>query len=158
MQTYTTDHSSNPPIASDSVGAFPMTNFQAPKLLYKQRSWSPDTEKEELWLRRKSIHRMGRRNESVTDEDLEELKACIELGFGFGPDSPELDPKLSDALPALRFYCAVNKQYSNGFSRSSSSTSILSDCDSDTSSCSSIFDPGTSLRTFSGWIGLFCVR
>ncbi|KAJ9159829.1 hypothetical protein P3X46_025294 [Hevea brasiliensis] len=133
-----------------------MSNFQAPQSqlrpLYKQRSWSPDTGKEELWLRRKSIHGKGHRlirskSVSVTDEDLEELKACIDLGFGFGPDSPELDPKLSDVLPGLRFYCAVNKQYSNGFSRSSSSSSIFSDSDSDASSGSSIFDLGDDPET-----------
>jgi hypothetical protein len=62
----------------------------------------------------------------VTDDDLEELKACIELGFGFGPDSSDLDPKLSDTLPALGFYCALNKQYSSCLSRSASTSSLLS--------------------------------
>ncbi|PHU11728.1 hypothetical protein BC332_18658 [Capsicum chinense] len=33
---------------------------------------------------------------SVTDEDLDERKACIELGFGF--DSPEMDQRLSDTF------------------------------------------------------------
>ncbi|EEF43685.1 zinc finger CCHC domain-containing protein 10 [Ricinus communis] len=116
--------------------------------LYKQMSWSPDTEREENWLRRKSKN-SNRRNKSVTADDLEELKGCIELGFGFGHEDNDLDPKLFDALPALGFYCAVNKHYSNSLSRSSSSSSILSDIDtaatssaSSSSSSSSIVDPG----------------
>ncbi|KAJ8766657.1 hypothetical protein K2173_001177 [Erythroxylum novogranatense] len=111
-----------------------------PRPLYKQLSWSPDTEREETWLRLKgnSKTRRLRRVKSVTDEDLEELKACIELGFGFEPESPDLDPKLSDTFPALGFYCAVNKQYSNSLSRSSSASSLSSD---GSASCS-IVDPG----------------
>ncbi|CAN1278568.1 hypothetical protein LINPERPRIM_LOCUS16674 [Linum perenne] len=80
-------------------------------------SWSPETERDEVWRRRKDENRSRRRNLSVTDDDLDELKACIELGFGFDPDSPDLDPRLSDALPALGFYCAVNKQYNHILSR-----------------------------------------
>lgn len=127
--------------------------------LYKQRSWSPDSEREEVWLRRKGNYGLGRRrSKSVTDDDLEELKACIELGFGFGPNSPDLDPRLSDALPALGFYCTVNKQYSNSLSRSSSVSSIESD--SDSGSTTSMFDPGKTLGAtifqpldWIGWIG-----
>ncbi|CAI0556931.1 unnamed protein product [Linum tenue] len=98
--------------------------------LRKILSWSPETGREEVWRRRKGNHnqksasrsRLGR---SVTDEDLDELKACIELGFGFEPDSPDLDPRLSDALPALGFYCAVNRQYNEIIlSRTSSDSSI----------------------------------
>ncbi|KAM7520473.1 hypothetical protein LguiB_019435 [Lonicera macranthoides] len=96
--------------------------------LYKQKSWSPDTYREEAWLRRKGMHdhRRERRTKSVTDEDLDELKACIELGFGF--DSPESDPHLSDTLPALGLYYAVNRQYSAAGSKSPFS-STASDCD-----------------------------
>ncbi|CAN1278570.1 hypothetical protein LINPERPRIM_LOCUS16674 [Linum perenne] len=85
--------------------------------LRKMMSWSPETERDEVWRRRKDENRSRRRNLSVTDDDLDELKACIELGFGFDPDSPDLDPRLSDALPALGFYCAVNKQYNHILSR-----------------------------------------
>ncbi|CAI9765575.1 unnamed protein product [Fraxinus pennsylvanica] len=109
-----------------------------PPALHKQNSWSPDTVREEAWTNRKKNYRMKRGKFSVTDDDLEELRACFELGFNF--DSPDLDPKLSSAFPALGFYHAVNQQYSNSFSRSSSS---LSNCDSVSSvgSPSSIFDP-----------------
>lgn len=77
---------------------------------------------------------------------MEELKACIDLGFGFG--SVEIDPKLSDTIPALELYLAVNKQYNHhSISRSSSSSSLVSD--SDISSPTTIFDAGNSpLRKF----------
>ncbi|XP_009346254.2 uncharacterized protein LOC103937991 [Pyrus x bretschneideri] len=83
-----------------------------PRPLYKQISWSPDTIREETWQRRTSISGTRRlvRSKSVSGDDLEELKACIELGFGF--DLPDVDPKLSDTLPALEFYHDVNKQCS----------------------------------------------
>ncbi|MED6197319.1 hypothetical protein PIB30_055514 [Stylosanthes scabra] len=81
--------------------------------LYKQRSWSPDVYRDEAWLRRKGNWK-NRRSRSVTDEDVDELKACIELGFGF-ESSPEVEPdqRLSDTLPALELYYAVNKSYNN---------------------------------------------
>ncbi|KAF7810972.1 uncharacterized protein G2W53_031948 [Senna tora] len=87
-----------------------------PRPLYKQQSWSPDTLREEAWQRRTVNNVAGggsrlRHSKSLSEDDLEELKACIELGFGF--DSPELDPKLSNTIPALEFYHAVNKQAEN---------------------------------------------
>uniref|UniRef100_A0A5B7B4A4 Membrane insertase YidC n=1 Tax=Davidia involucrata TaxID=16924 RepID=A0A5B7B4A4_DAVIN len=106
----------------------------APAPLYKQKSWSPDTCRDEAWLKRKGNHdRRKRRSKSVTDEDLDELKACIELGFGF--DSPEMDQRLSDTLPALGLYYAVNKQYYDSVSKPSSSSSPLG-------SPHTIFGPG----------------
>lgn len=88
------------------------THAPPPRPLYKQNSWSPDTLRDETWQRRKSSCSARRlnRSKSVSEDDLEELKACIELGFGF--DSPVIDPKLSDTLPALEFYHAVNTQCS----------------------------------------------
>ncbi|KAA3488682.1 Protein spire [Gossypium australe] len=109
--------------------------------LFKQRSWSPDAERDEAWLRRKEVYGSGlRRSQSFTEDDLDELKGCLDLGFGFEPDSPELDPKLSHALPALPFYCAVNRQYNGRISRSSSASSM--DSFSDAGSTNSIIDRG----------------
>lgn len=79
------------------------------------------------------------RCKSVTVEDLEELKASMELGFCF--DSSEIDQKLHDAFPALGLYQAVNRQYQQSLSRSSSVSSMVSDNDSEGSSMS-IYDPG----------------
>ncbi|KAK7362631.1 hypothetical protein VNO77_04749 [Canavalia gladiata] len=115
-----------------------------PRPLYKQQSWSPDMLREEAWQRRKDNHvSIGsdrhRQSKSFSEDDLDELKACIELGFGF--ESPEIDPKLSNTIPALELYHAVNKQYNNhSLSRSSSSSSIVSD--SDTACSTAIFNPG----------------
>ncbi|KAK2967577.1 hypothetical protein RJ640_030448 [Escallonia rubra] len=96
--------------------------------LYKQKSWSPDLYRDEAWLRRKGSqsHRPHRRSKTVTDDDLDELKACIELGFGFGLDSPDTDKHLSDTLPALGLYYAVNKQYYGSFSSSASDSDASS--------------------------------
>ncbi|KAF8023157.1 hypothetical protein BT93_F0605 [Corymbia citriodora subsp. variegata] len=97
--------------------------------LYKQRSWSPDMFREEAWQRRKGNVR-NHQSKSVTDEDLDELKGCIELGFGF--DSPEaVDGRLSDTLPALGFYYSVTKRCGGSAPRSAeASVSTASDCDS----------------------------
>lgn len=118
-----------------------MSKSNAPPPLYKQRSWSPDADRDEAWRRRKGSYQTGRRSQSVTDDDLEELKGSIDLGFGFRPDSPDLDPKLSDTLPALGFFCAVNRHYSDRLSRSSSTSSFFSDGESGSST--TIFDPGS---------------
>ncbi|KAK1263735.1 hypothetical protein QJS04_geneDACA021707 [Acorus gramineus] len=86
--------------------------------------------------------RKERLSRSVTDEDLDELKACVELGFGFGNGSPgsaaaPIDHRLSDAFPALDLYYAVN-----GLSRSSSVAAIESDGGEGSSSPNSIISPG----------------
>ncbi|CAH8329532.1 unnamed protein product [Eruca vesicaria subsp. sativa] len=119
-----------------------------PRPLIKQHSWSPDADREEAWLRKKGKRPSGRlgRSKSVTDEDLEELKGCIELGFGFEPDSPELDPRLSETLPALGLYCAVNKQYRSGLSRTSSLSSVVSEGEVSNSS-TTIVDQGDDPET-----------
>ncbi|PIN07292.1 hypothetical protein CDL12_20147 [Handroanthus impetiginosus] len=112
----------------------------APTPLYKQNSWSPDILRDEAWTNRRRNHRL-RRGRSVTDDDLDELRGCFDLGFHF--DSPDLDPKLSSTFPALEFYYAVNRQYGNALSRSSSAS--FSDFDSASSSIGSprsIIDPG----------------
>jgi hypothetical protein len=128
--------------------------------LYKQHSWSPDAYRDEAWLRRKGNSK-NRRSKSVTDEDLDELKACIELGFGFDDSlSPELDQRLSDTLPALGLYYAVNKQYNDTVSKPTTTTppsSTPSECDSAPSPLGSphttIFSPGKYI-----YIYIYCVN
>lgn len=94
-----------------------------PTALYKQRSWSPDASREEAWQRQKGRSKKGR-SRSVTAEDLDELKACLELGFEF--DSSELDTRLTNTLPALELYHAVNKSYSDSISKSTATTAVSS--------------------------------
>ncbi|XP_009761853.1 uncharacterized protein [Nicotiana sylvestris] len=123
-----------------------MSEREALPPLFKQKSWSPDMLREEAWLKRKGNYCTKladrRRSKSVTDDDLEELRACFDLGFGF--DSPDLDPKLTETFPALELYQAVNKQYGYTLSRSSSSSTVASDFDTTSfvGSSSSIVDPG----------------
>ncbi|XP_031491755.1 uncharacterized protein LOC116258635 [Nymphaea colorata] len=106
--------------------------------LYKHRSWSNDSYREEAWLRRKGSMGGGpRRSKSVTDEDLDELRGCIDLGFRF--DGQE-DRSLSDTIPALDLYYAVNRQYADCVSKSSAS-----DCSgSPGGSPHNFFEPGDS--------------
>ncbi|KAK4424196.1 hypothetical protein Salat_1613000 [Sesamum alatum] len=110
-----------------------------PPSLYKQNSWSPDILRDEAWMNRRKNHRL-RRGRSVTDDDLDELRACFDLGFNF--DSPDLDPKLSSTFPALGFYYAVNRNYSNSLSRSSSASFSDSDMAVSVGSPRSFVDPG----------------
>ncbi|KAL8509177.1 hypothetical protein ACS0TY_016388 [Phlomoides rotata] len=63
----------------------------APLPLYKQNSWSPDILRDEVWTNRWKNHRI-RCGRSVTDDDLNEIRGCLDLGFKF--DSSDLDPKL----------------------------------------------------------------
>ncbi|RZS14191.1 hypothetical protein BHM03_00045861 [Ensete ventricosum] len=63
--------------------------------------------------------RLRGRGRSLTDEDLDELKGCIELGFGFSEEEGGHD--LRHTLPALDLYFAVNRQISDPKLRSSPS-------------------------------------
>ncbi|GKB69740.1 hypothetical protein Tco_0931152 [Tanacetum coccineum] len=98
--------------------------------LLKTRSWSPDYNRNKEWKRLKIKQRRrflcrstsldSTSDYDVTDEDIKELTACFELGFGFDTNS-ELDPKLKQAFPALELYATVNQQFSKrDLSRSSS--------------------------------------
>ncbi|CAK7337672.1 unnamed protein product [Dovyalis caffra] len=122
-----------------------------PSPLFKQRSWSPDIYRDEAWQRRKGNYKKNK-SKSVTDEDLDELKGCIELGFGF--DSPEMDQRLSDTFPALELYYAVNKNYndhsvSKPVVTATPSSSTVSDCESPSplGSPRPIFGPGENPQT-----------
>ncbi|XP_042035563.1 uncharacterized protein LOC121781923 [Salvia splendens] len=58
--------------------------------------------------RRRFVQQERRRTEDLTDEDLHELKGCIELGFGFDEENGQ---RLCMTLPALDLYFAVNRQF-----------------------------------------------
>ncbi|KAJ0441884.1 hypothetical protein HanRHA438_Chr16g0750761 [Helianthus annuus] len=133
-----------------------MANFkqqqQQPSTLSKQRSWSPDINRDIEWQKLKNNQRRRfrhRRSQSigvdikvdVTDEDVKELKACFDLGFGFDL-SADLDPKLASAFPALEFYAAVNRRYNGGMLSRSSSLSSDSSLSSLGSTTAAIVDPG----------------
>lgn len=117
-------HSRNASYTIKTNLATTMSNHaqQPPRPLMKQHSWSPDMNREEAWLRKKKKRPLDLlpRSKSVTNDDIEELKGCFELGFGFETESPDLNPRLSLTIPALDLYCAVHRQYSNHLSRTSS--------------------------------------
>ncbi|URE15376.1 hypothetical protein MUK42_12365 [Musa troglodytarum] len=55
--------------------------------------------------------RPSARTTSLTDEDLDELRGSIDLGFGFNEEEGGHD--LCDTLPALNLYFAVNREFSD---------------------------------------------
>ncbi|KAL5211836.1 hypothetical protein ABZP36_022683 [Zizania latifolia] len=92
---------------SRGPGAAPATGLQ------KQNSWSPDIERDVAWERRRGMHKQSalRRVRSVTDDDLDELRGCIDLGFGFEAGCPVCGAgrsRLVQTLPALDLYYAVH--------------------------------------------------
>lgn len=48
------------------------------------------------------------RTKSLTDEDLDELKACLDLGFSFGYDEI---PELCSTLPALELCYSMSRKF-----------------------------------------------
>ncbi|XP_010027180.2 uncharacterized protein LOC104417635 [Eucalyptus grandis] len=78
------------------------------KRLTKQLSMC-ETPRDIAWeKRRRQILRKSGLGD-ITDEDLNELKGSIELGFGFKEEDGQ---KLCNTLPALDLYFAVNRQLS----------------------------------------------
>lgn len=87
------------------------------KKLSKQLSML-ETSRELEWekRRRRQIElekemKNGKKRQYLTDEDLNELRGCIELGFGF--DEKQGGMSLCKTLPALDFYFTVTRQLSN---------------------------------------------
>ncbi|KAK9691734.1 hypothetical protein RND81_09G215600 [Saponaria officinalis] len=83
------------------------------KKLSKQLSMC-ETPRDKAWeKRRRQILRQERKKnvdvEDITDEDFNELKGSIELGFGFNEEAGQ---RLCNTLPALDLYFAVNRQLS----------------------------------------------
>ncbi|KAL4378424.1 hypothetical protein GQ457_02G034180 [Hibiscus cannabinus] len=66
-------------------------------------------ERRRLQILRQERRKNGISDDGLTDEDLNELKGCIELGFGFNEEEGQ---KLTSTLPALDLYFAVNRQLS----------------------------------------------
>ncbi|KAF8039078.1 hypothetical protein BT93_B1581 [Corymbia citriodora subsp. variegata] len=86
------------------------------RCLSKQLSMC-ETPRDIAWekRRRQILHQERKKNgindsDDITDEDLNELKGCIDLGFGFKEE--EGVQELCNTLPALDLYFAVNRQLS----------------------------------------------
>ncbi|KAI4303001.1 hypothetical protein MLD38_038683 [Melastoma candidum] len=97
-------------------------HFKSRKRLSKQLSMC-ETPRDIAWeKRRRQILRQERRAKSpmpsqeyypddITDGDLDELKGCIDLGFGFNEEDGQ---RLTNTFPALDLYFAVNRQLTPG--------------------------------------------
>ncbi|WVZ73512.1 hypothetical protein U9M48_021811 [Paspalum notatum var. saurae] len=121
--------------------------------LQKQNSWSPDIERDESWERRRRGIRGGgsalRRVRSVTDDDLAELRGCIDLGFGFEPPAARCAAcggagrrdRLLETFPALDLYYAVHAA-EGGVACSCGAASEVSSEESPVGSPMSIVSPG----------------
>lgn len=100
----------------------PSALFQRRKKLTKQLSLC-ETPRDAAWEKRRrqfQLSQKRRRNgvddteqpgarSMISDEDLHELKGCIDLGFGFNEEDGQ---GLTNTLPALDLYFAVNRQFS----------------------------------------------
>ncbi|XP_051125658.1 uncharacterized protein LOC127247695 [Andrographis paniculata] len=95
-------------------------------------------------------------DDNLTDDDLKELKGCIELGFGFKEESGQ---QLCPTIPALDLYFAVNRQVwtgsplnspssSSGGGNSACSVCRSSSAGSNSSSGSPMSDSESSLKIF----------
>ncbi|CAH1441462.1 unnamed protein product [Lactuca virosa] len=67
------------------------------------------------------------RAKSLTDEDLEELKGCLDLGFGFSYDEI---PELCNTLPALELCYSMSQKFLDDQQKSPESTSKVNDSSS----------------------------
>ena len=129
--------------------------WKSRKRLSKQLSMC-ETPRDIAWekRRRQILLQERRRNgihdsDDLTDEDLNELKGCIELGFGFNEEDGQT---LCNTLPALDLYFAVNRQlspspvstpHSRGSSLGGRSSSFGNDSDS-----WKICSPGNNIAQF----------
>lgn len=85
--------------------------------------------------------------DNLTDDDLHELKGCIELGFGFNEVNGQ---RLCTTIPALDLYFAVNRQfYSSPTLSPGSAPSLVSSAS--TSSVSALGDRSSSFGSDSDW-------
>ncbi|XP_043723124.1 uncharacterized protein LOC122670346 isoform X2 [Telopea speciosissima] len=73
------------------------------------------------------------RTKSLTDDDLDELKGCLDLGFGFSYDEI---PELCNTLPALELCYSMSQRFMDE-QQKSLETSTVSSVTSETCSSSS---------------------
>ncbi|KAG2267240.1 hypothetical protein Bca4012_069844 [Brassica carinata] len=64
------------------------------------------------------------RSKSLTDDDLEDLKGCLDLGFGFSYDEI---PELCSTLPALELCYSMSQRFSDDNNKSSPENSSVDD-------------------------------
>ncbi|XP_062107726.1 uncharacterized protein LOC133818709 [Humulus lupulus] len=74
-----------------------------------------------------------KRAKSLTDDDLDELKGCLDLGFGFSYDEI---PELCNTLPALELCYSMSQKYMDEQQKSPDNSVVAS-----SDSCSSVSSP-----------------
>ncbi|KAM0001577.1 hypothetical protein Hdeb2414_s0369g00878531 [Helianthus debilis subsp. tardiflorus] len=67
------------------------------------------------------------RAKSLTDEDLEELKGCLDLGFGFSYDEI---PELCNTLPALELCYSMSQKFLDEQQKSPECSSMVNESSS----------------------------
>ncbi|GAB4842964.1 hypothetical protein Ancab_012942 [Ancistrocladus abbreviatus] len=72
------------------------------------------------------------RSKSLTEEDLEELKGCLDLGFGFSYDEI---PELCNTLPALELCYSMSQKFLDDQHNHKMPSAAASSSSSDTASC-----------------------
>ncbi|KAI4370250.1 hypothetical protein MLD38_018618 [Melastoma candidum] len=85
--------------------------------------------------------------DEVTDEDLNELKGCIELGFGFNEDDGQM---LTGTLPALDIYFLVSRYLTKG-SVGSTPSSVMSSSSSSSSLGGPSYSDGSPRSDSESW-------
>lgn len=129
------------------------------KRLSKQLSMC-ETPRDVAWERRRRqmLHQERKKNgiqnvaetEDLTDEDLNELKGSIELGFGFNEEHGQ---RLCGTLPALDLYFAVNRQFATSPALSPNTPHSNSSSSLGSSSLTSLGDSSDSLGERSSSLG-----
>nr|GFC48237.1 hypothetical protein [Tanacetum cinerariifolium] len=100
----------------------------------RDREWQKLKTKQRFRLN-DNIKDFCRSKSDITDDDVKELKACFDLGFGFDK-LDDMDPKLTRAFPALEMYAVVFRGYNYDCGRMLSRSSSLISTDSSSSSSS----------------------
>lgn len=86
-----------------------MSMSKAPRdTMWERRRWQ-QVLREERWMKSSNNTGDSGSESDITDDDLSELKGCIELGFGFKEEEGQA---LCNTLPALGLYFAVNRHLS----------------------------------------------
>lgn len=118
---------------------------QYPDLQFPDQTQSGFLKKQDSWCknRKNQVFLEGYvdedelvRAKSLTDEDLDELKGCLDLGFGFSYDEI---PELCNTLPALELCYSMSQKF------------LLDDQKSPESPSSSVVDDSGSSPPIANW-------
>ncbi|KAJ4956542.1 hypothetical protein NE237_013325 [Protea cynaroides] len=146
MGRFSSDVETRAPILDDSfVSDEEVAEERSPPTDFRDREpWSKKTKKNQVFLEGyvetgdEENHDKGgsngfSRTKSLTDDDLDELKGCLDLGFGFSYDEI---PELCNTLPALELCYSMSQRFLDE-QQKSPETSVVSSATPETCSSSS---------------------